>query len=134
MQSVVECRHLVAHTGIEAGLNGDVQRQEAVLVVVLVQQHHVGIDDTADGGHVALEGEGGETMVLLVVDDVQIHIAVQCLLAGSGCQSQTEAHANHTIVLLGFTEGLRLLVIGRRTVVVEATHDTGDDQRVEAQR
>ena len=108
LQGLVQFAHSVAETALETCLGRDVEREEAVLTVVLVEQLHVTLDDATDSLDMSFQTEGGQTVVHPVVDDVQAHVAIECLLTGSGSQPQTEGDAHGTVLAYGVFELLGL--------------------------
>ena len=134
LQGLVQVAHGIAESALETSLDGDVEGKESLLVIVLVEQLHVSIDDAADGLYIALEHEGGQSVLVLVVDDVEVHVAAERFLAGSGSQSESERDAHHAMLRLRVAEGSRLGVIDRSAVEVETAGDARDDQWVETQR
>ena len=108
LQLFVQGSDLVAQSVVEATLGRDVEREETVLTVVLVEQLHVTLDDATDSLDMSFQTEGGQTVVHPVVDDVQAHVAIECLLTSSGSQPQTEGDAHGTVLAYGVFELLGL--------------------------
>ena len=105
-QFAVGPQHLLFQlVAVQSELNGDVQAQVAVLGLfhlglfgvyrtfghcrfvhggMLIDEAHIGLDETADSLHVSVEHEGGKTLGFFVVDHQQVDVGLQRLLAGSG--------------------------------------------------
>ena len=109
-----------------------VQRFACIVFLILIDKRAIGLDESTHCLQITIEHEGGEAVVRRVIDNKHVEVGIHSLLACRRRYAEAEGNTDHSILRLrGAVELLGTL--GGPAVEEEASGDTVDDDRVEAQ-